>query len=381
MPTTMRVRGLCRGVVTLALTGGLLALPGEQKRKNKEVETQTLQLPRDLPASVAAPTHRLVFRVAPLSAKGLLSTQVRDGLHALLRQANGETVLKIRAFVAGSGDLRRVRDLVSEVFTDRKQPLPALSLIRAGGLPLEGAQVALEAISAARKEVDPFGLAWISAQVETSDNPLDPAAPLAARSLARLGEAVTAVGAGPADVLRVTCFLSRLDGADGLRAAIAGRYPHAAMDLVETQRMPAEAIAACEAIARLRSDPGVPIRLLNPKGLPGEAGQSQIALVNSAELILTGTQASFGYQEADSRLAFERLLKELQQAGGSAADVAFVHYYPLSGSIARQVRKLRPGFFQSNPPPAGSVVTFEGLPSMDAGFALEAVAVKPAASR
>ncbi|MGP8247550.1 MAG: hypothetical protein ACLQVN_23935 [Bryobacteraceae bacterium] len=377
----MRVRGPCLGVVILALAGGLLALPGERKKKNKEDETQTLQLPRELPASVAGPTHRLVFRVTPLSAKGLLSAQVRDGLHVLLRQSKGETVLKIRAFVAGSGDLRRVRDLVSDVFTDRKQPLPALSLIRAGGLPLEGAQVVLEAISAARKEVDPFGLAWISVQVEKSDNPLDPTGPLAARSLARLDKLVSAAAAGPADVLRVTCFLSRLDGADGLRTTIAGRYPHAAMDIVETQREPAEAIAACEAVARLRSDPGAPLRLLNPEGLAGEAGQSQMALVNSSEVILTGTQASFGYQEADSKLAFERLLKELRQAGVSAEEVAFVHYYPLSGGIARQVRQLRAGFLNSNPPPAGSLVTFEGLPSMDAGFALEAVAVKPAASR
>ncbi|MGA2116261.1 MAG: RidA family protein [Bryobacteraceae bacterium] len=377
----MRVRGLCRGVVTLALAGGLLALPGEQKKKNKEDETQTLQLPRELPASVAAPTHRLVFRVTPLSAKGLLSAQVRDGLHALLRQANGETVLKIRAFVAGSGDLRRVRDLVSEVFTERKQPLPALSLVRAGGLPLEGAQVVLEAISAGRKEVDPFGLAWISAQVETSDNPLDPAAPLAARSIARLGKVLSAAGATSADVLRVTCFLSRLEGVDGLRASLAAQFSHAATDFVQTQRAPVEAIAACEAVARLSADPGMPLRPLNPTGLPAEAGQSQMALVNPGELILTGTQASFGYQEADSRLAFERLLKELQQAGASAGDVAFVHYYPLSGRIAQQVRQLRTAFLNADPPPAGSLATFEGLPSMDAGFALEAVAVKPAASR
>ena len=41
-------------------------------------------------------------------------------------------MLKIRAFVAGSGDVRRVRDLVSEEFTERKPPLPALTLLRAG---------------------------------------------------------------------------------------------------------------------------------------------------------------------------------------------------------------------------------------------------------
>ena len=55
-----------------------------------------------------------------------------------------ETVLHIRAFAAGSGDLRRVRDLVSEFFTEHRQPLPSLSLIQSGGLPMEGAQVVFE---------------------------------------------------------------------------------------------------------------------------------------------------------------------------------------------------------------------------------------------
>jgi hypothetical protein len=53
--------------------------------------------------------------------------------------------------------------------------------------------------------------------------------------------------------------------------------------------------------------------------------------------------------------------------------VAFARYYPLAESIASQVRKLRGGFF---PSPANSMVVFEGLPSMDAGFAVEVVAAR-----
>src|SRR6185369_14569252 len=100
-----------------------------QRKKNKEEETQTLQVPKELPTAVVGETRRLTFRVTPLSAKGLLSQQIRDALKVISRDAGGETVLKIRAFVVGSGDLRRVRDLVSESFTERRQPLPALSLI------------------------------------------------------------------------------------------------------------------------------------------------------------------------------------------------------------------------------------------------------------
>jgi len=63
---------------------------------------------------VVGDTRRLTFLVTPLSSKGLLSQQVRDALKALATEAGGNTVLKIRAFVAGSGDMRRVHDLVSE---------------------------------------------------------------------------------------------------------------------------------------------------------------------------------------------------------------------------------------------------------------------------
>jgi enamine deaminase RidA (YjgF/YER057c/UK114 family) len=350
-------------------------VPAAQK-KNKEEQTQVLQLPRDLPNSVTGPTRRLSFHVTPLSSKGLLSPQIREALKALAHETSGETVLKIRAFVAGSGDVRRVRDLVSEVFTDRKQPLPALSLVRAGALPLEGAQVVLEAVAAAKKEVNPYGLAFLSPVIATTDNPLDPVAPLAAKSLAGLDSAVRAAGSEPADVLRITCFLSSLQGLDPTRTDVAARYPRAAEDFIQTQRAPSRALAACEAVARLRRDPGGPLRLLDPEGLSREPGESHIAVVNSPDVVFTGTQVSFGYQEPDSRLAFDRLLKEMEQAHVTPAQVAFTHYYALAPVIAGQVRQIRSGLFDAARPPAGCLLLFEGLPSMDAGFAVEVVAAK-----
>jgi enamine deaminase RidA (YjgF/YER057c/UK114 family) len=324
-----------------------------------------------LPSTITAPTHRLTFHVTPLSPKGLLSPQIREALKVLSHQANGETILKIRAFVAGSGDVRRVRDLVSEVFTDRKQPLPALSLIRSGGLPMEGAQVELEAVAAAKKDVNPHGLAFLSAAVEASANPLDPVAPLAAKSLAELARAVQAAGSRAEDVLRVTCFLSSFDQLATTRDAVQSQYPHAAADFVATQRAPAQAVAACEGVARLQSDPATPLKLLESRD-----GESRVALVNAPEVVFSGTQVSFGYQEQDSRLAFDRLRKELEQAGTSASKVAYAHYYPLAAGIADQVRRLRGQVFNGPEPPAGSLLLFEGLPSMDAGFGVDVVAVK-----
>ncbi len=363
-------------LVALACWLAIAAWPAEQRKKKKEEETQTLQLPKELPGAVVGETRRLTFHVTPLSAKGLLSPQIRDSLKALLKETGSNQVLKIRAFVAGSGDLRRVRDLVSEVFTDRKLPLPVLSLIQSGGLPLEGAQVVLEVIATARKEVNPGGLVFLSAHPAVSDSPFDPVAPLAAKSLDSLRRAVKTAGSEPADVLRVTCFLSSLENLPATRKLVEEEYSRAAMNYVQTQRAPSQALAACEAVARLRWNTGTRLQMMNVEGSAPAPGESQIALVASPHIVLSGTQVSFGYQEQDSRLAFGRLQKALEQTGATFRDVAFAHYYPLSFGIANQVRKLRSEFFDPARPPASSMLLFEGLPSMDAGFAIDVVAVK-----
>src|SRR5438477_9825831 len=113
-------------------------------KKEKELETQTLPLPPEPPSAVIAETAKLTFHVSPLSAKGLLTQQVRDALKALDRANNGGTLVKLRAFVAGTGDMRRVAAIVSEEFSARKVPLPVVTTMQVGALPLEGAQVVLE---------------------------------------------------------------------------------------------------------------------------------------------------------------------------------------------------------------------------------------------
>jgi enamine deaminase RidA (YjgF/YER057c/UK114 family) len=375
----VRRRNTGNGLVLIALACGLalaVLLPKAFAQKHKKDETQTLQLPRELPATVEADPRRLTFQVTPLSSKGLLSRQVRDALSVLSRQAKGDPILQIRAFVAGSGDARRVRDLVSEVFTERKQPLPVLALVQAGGLPLEGAQVVMEAVAAGKKEVNQYGLAFLSAQAAAAADPTGPVAPLVVRSLDRLRLAVKAAGSEPADVVRISCFLSSLDDLEATRKVVAAEYPGAAADYVQTQRAPARGLAACEAIAKLRWNTGTRLNLVNPEGLEAEPGESQIALVASPKVVLTGTQVSFGFEEKDARLAFERVEKALEQAGVSSRNVAFAHFYPLAAGIAGQVRQVRGEFFDGDRPPGSSLLLFEGLPSMNAGFAMDVVAVK-----
>jgi len=362
-------RGLKLAVLACAVA--FVAFP----QKSKKEENQVLQLPKDLPAAVEGDPRHFSFYVTPLSSRGLLSKQVRDALSALSREAKGDPILKIRAFVAGSGDSRRVRDIVSEVFTEHKQPLPVLSLVQAGGLP-EDAQVVLEAVVAGRKEVNPQGLAFLSAQSAAADDPTAPVAPLAGKALAALGMAVKAAGSEPADVVRLSCFFSSLDEVAAIRKMAGHEYPNAAADFVQTQRAPIHALAACEAVAKLRWNTGTRLHVMNPEGMAAVPGASQIALVASPKVVLTGTQVSFGFEEKDARLAFQRVAKALEQQGVSLHDVAFAHFYPLAGGIAAQIGKLRTEFFDTEHAPASSVLLFEGLPSMNAGFALDVMAVK-----
>ncbi len=141
--------------------------PEDKKKKKGDDMTQALALPPELPAAVTADTDRLAFQVTPLSGKGLLSQQTRDALKNLLHSNHG-TVVKLRAFVAGSGDLRRIGEIAGEMFTEKHMPLPALTVVLVGALPLEGAQVVLEVTEQDRKEVNPSGVAFVAAQPAAS---------------------------------------------------------------------------------------------------------------------------------------------------------------------------------------------------------------------
>ncbi len=365
-----------RRIWLLVLAGALAVTLSSWGKKKKEEETQVLQLPKNPPAAITVETRRLVFHVTPLSAKGLLSQQTREALKWLLHSTNGAAIVKLRAFVAGSGDLRRVRELVAETFTEHRLALPVLSVVQVGALPLEGAQVSIESMAVAKKQVSEYGLGYISGQAVTAAAPLDPVLPLAEQSMARVATAVKAAGSEPSDVARITCFVSSLGQYAEVRRLVESAYASAALNFVQVQRAPARAVAECEAVAHLRRDTGGAVHMLNPEGLAQSPQLSQVALIGAEQVILTGSQEAFGFQDADARLAFERLQKSLAQEGGSLHEAAFTSLYPLSSSISEQVRKIRGEFYDGARPPAGTMLPFQGLPSMDAGFAVDVVAVK-----
>jgi enamine deaminase RidA (YjgF/YER057c/UK114 family) len=344
-------------------------LPESKQKKQKDQESQTLPPPRELPIAVVAETDRLTFDVSPLSSKGLLSQQTREALKSLLRTSHG-TVVKLRAFVAGSGDLRRVGQLTAEAFTDRHQPLPALSVIQVGGLPLPGAQVVIEATELDRRSVNPNGVAFLSGQSAAG----------VAQSLDGLKNALRGAGLQPADALRVTCFVSSLDDERSALTLITGNFPSAVANTVQMQREPVTPTAECEAVARLHAASAQTLSFLNPPNLQKSPYYSQIALVTGPKLVITGAQLAFGGQESDLKLAFERLEKALASCGARFSGVAMSHVYLTSRGLIDKVRAVRSGYYNGKFPPASTMLPFEGLPGLDAQMGLDVIAVPESTS-
>lgn len=348
-----------RRLFLLAISLLLAADSFAQKKRGKKGEeepTQTLPALPDPPGAVTAETARLEFQVSTLSGRGLLSRQTRDAVDELFRKHRGAQIVHLRAFVAGTGDLRRVTAIVAEEFAAKKLPLPALSLIQVGALPVEGAQVVLESVAVARKPLNPQGVAWFAGVAESS-----PAA-----SVARLKRNADAARAA---VLRVTCLLSTLEFAAPAQSAVAGAFPGAALTMVQLQRLPGEPLCECEAVARLGQAPTGKAELV-----PETETYARAALVNSPRVVLTGSQMAFGDQEKDVRLLFERLGKALESQKAAFRDVVFYRAYPLTSGVRGAMRQLRFDYLDRARPPASTVLLFEGLPSLDATAAVDLVA-------
>jgi enamine deaminase RidA (YjgF/YER057c/UK114 family) len=362
-------------IICLALVAAVAASPAQKKKKKNEEITQVLELPKEPPAAVVADADHLVFQVSPLRSRGLMSQQLREALKWLLRQ--DRSVVRLRAFVAGTGDTRRVQTIVSEVFSERRLALPALSVLQIGALPQEGAQVLLEAALLDKKPVNPNGLAFISSQSAYVGEPLRPVLPLTEKATARLGTALKAASIDAGDVLRVGCYLTSLDDVDKVRASVTAQFPRASLTIVQPLRGALQTGATCDAVARLAAPPREALEFLNPPDLGRSLQSSAVALVGPHRVVLTGAQLAFGATDADARLAFQRLGKSLEQVTASYDRTAVAEIYSLSRAVGDLAGKVGAGFFDKPSPPAVTALPFEGLPSMDASFAVDVIALLP----
>lgn len=326
-------------VLIFLLDAAVAAERKKKEKKEKEEITQVLDTPKQPPNAAVAEASRLNFITSPLSNRGLLSQQVRDGLKSLLGSARGAGIIHIRAFAAGSGDMRRIPAIVGETFEDRRLSLPAVTVVQVGELPLEGAQVAFEAITAEKKTINPGGIAFISAHKAR-----------ATEAAGTLSKALEPTGIPHDAVRRITCYLHSLEYLPDLRTVMAAQFPKAAATYMQLRRDTNGDAVICESVASV-STPGTS----NPV----------IAFTGPGRVVLSGLQMAFGREESDVQLAYARLRKDLEQAGANYEKPIFARVYGLTGSSLERAQKLAGR--------AGLALVFEGLPSTDASFGTDVV--------
>lgn len=277
------------------------------------------------PNAVTGITSQLVFHVSPLTAKGMLSQQVEDAIKAIDKANGAAAILKLRAFVAGTGDLRRVQSIVNEFFTDRKWPLPVVTTVQAGGFPLEGAQVVIEAISEDKKVVNPSGLLFVPAIDGTS-------------GVAAINALAGAMGSSASNALRVTCFADSMAEAEAARKAAATTFPKAAAVYLQNTRYTMGSHVSCEGVA-----PNGPLQ--------------------SAKLLFAAPQIGFG---EDGKAALGRVDRALEPLSTDRTKSALINVYATSLAAANAVKTL-------TAPVPTTAVFIEGLPALDATIQIEAV--------
>src|SRR6185312_3266869 len=172
--------------VRLCFLAILAAALGLAQKTQQDKLSQTLKVPEDPPLVAIGETSHLTFQVSPLSGKGLLSEQTRDAIKAILKINGKSPIVHIRAFSAGNGDLRRIPQIVADELEDKHWPLPSISVVQAGDLTLNNAQVVLETISVSKKEVSQEGLTFVPVQTVVGDQTDSPVKPLLQKAMDQL---------------------------------------------------------------------------------------------------------------------------------------------------------------------------------------------------
>jgi enamine deaminase RidA (YjgF/YER057c/UK114 family) len=323
-----------------------------QKRKNQEPKPQVLPLPKELPRALSVDTRNIAFRITPLLKPGRLSVQIRETLSDLIKDTRGETVIKLRAFVAGAGDTRRVQEMVSDMFTDKKLPLPVLSIIQVGGLGQESG-IVMEAVVDGRKPVNPNGLVFVGGQAGDS----------LSSSVEKVAARLTAAGVSGADVLRATCFTGRLVDYDAMHSTLAAAFPKATLNIIQALRDPVDGRASCESVARIPE--GVKPNL---SAMPADA---HVSVVTSPQLVFTGLQLSFGTYLADADSALTRLSRDVEPLHTEIRNAVSVNAFSLNPAATSALQKTISKFNLA--PRTLTIQPVEGLPSLDAALGMEAV--------
>lgn len=339
-------------VVLLLAALGFTSVPcfaAQRNKKYEEPKSQVQPLPPQPPPAVTVDTESLDFHISHLQTTGALAAQIRASLNDLIRDTRGETIAKLRAFVAGAGDAREVQAFVTDLFVQRKLPLPALTILQVGGLGNEHAQVVIEAVVSTHRSLNPSGLGFFFGQ---SGNDLTSA-------LDQLVTNTRRVGVDPEHMLTTTCFTGWIDNYEQSAAKVRSAFPHAQMNLVQSVRDPLNQHSVCEGIAQLSKAPTPQrIQLLD---------SAHATLTDAKELVFTGLQLNFGPFLDDGRTAFDRLTRTAEAVGQHETPVQVNAFAldPRAAALLRRTASVAPGVF--------TVQEIEGVQAIDATGGIEAI--------
>jgi hypothetical protein len=334
------------------------------RKKDEEPKPQVLPLPKEPPVALAADVGSLGFHVSPLLRSGKLAAQIRDCLNEVIREAHGAPIIKLRAFVSGAGDTRRVQAVMSDLFTEHKLNLPVLTIVQVGALGDDASQVVIETVTSERRQQNPGGLAFLASQRADSLN----------GSLDKLKEGLAAVdgklkndspapaGFAASDVVSVTCLLETLSDYRASLDHVMSIFPKASVNIVQAQRQIGGSAAACEAVARVNEA---------PTGTMSFRPFRVTVLTVRQQAVFTGVQLGFGPYLDDAMAALDRLRKNAASASALFDEVAVINVYSLSPEASSALRKTALKFHV--PVEALSFQPVEGLPSPDAALGIEAI--------
>jgi hypothetical protein len=299
--------------------------------------------------ALVADTDGLDFHISPLLKTGGLGAQIRVSLNQLIRDTKGETIIKLRAFVAGAGDARRVQAETAAIFTEHKLPLPVISILQVGGLGQEAAQVVIEAVVETHRNVNPNGLAFLVGQTGST----------LADALAKLQQDTGRISVPPDHVVSCTCFTSRIESYETTRASVQAAFPKTAIAVVQALRDPLNDVSNCQAVGQLAVAPTEGPLVLLPN--------DRAVLVNSRQLVFTGLQLTFGSFLDDAHESFSRLERAALAVASEESPVE-VNAFSLNVYASSALQKST-----AVPPSTFTSQTVEGLPALDASGGLEAV--------
>lgn len=362
----------------LALGIICVVISGLCQRPPKPEKAQTLATVPEAPGAVRMETSRLEFLRVPDEQTGLLSKQVEESMKSIRKSLRKRRLVRVTAWVAGAGDVRRVSSSIRELLADWRIPLPAITVVRVGALPNAGSRVSFDVELEGERDSNPNGLIYLGAVRSHSEEFTLALDKLLAESLDRLQSRLQEQRVEASAVLSARCLVSLTDDVGKLDDALRARFPGASTRVMQSVRVAPDSYANCDVVARL---PEKPTEALEPRVVTETNGAPPVTSyvkVNTPQMVLTAGQLCFRSTDDDLMLGFERLEDTLKDLGTSLKHTVQLSILAQSPELEQRTEAQGRPFLQPQYDPAILRQTVEALPALDSTVSLDAVvAVKP----